>query len=138
MSFYASTATFFFAPLWRMGPRCSSAETQVCHRSYIIAARKNVRVKLEKKSLFPAYFGTLLFYTLISSNTTLRCMFAQGRKDGWTNADHYYITPSLRGGGQKGYTGWIYTFIQTRNNRVQTYGWPTLGQTDLRTNEPSD
>jgi hypothetical protein len=30
---------FFFAPLWRMGPRCSSAETQVCHRSYIIAAR---------------------------------------------------------------------------------------------------
>jgi hypothetical protein len=24
-----------------MGPRCSSAETQVCHRSYIIAARSN-------------------------------------------------------------------------------------------------
>jgi hypothetical protein len=23
-----------------MGPRCSSAETQVCHRSYIIAARE--------------------------------------------------------------------------------------------------
>jgi hypothetical protein len=38
VSFYVSTATFFFAPLWRMGPRCSSAETQVCHRSYIIAA----------------------------------------------------------------------------------------------------
>ena len=38
MSFYVSTATFFFAPLWWMGPRCSSAETQVCHRSYIIAA----------------------------------------------------------------------------------------------------
>jgi hypothetical protein len=50
-------------------------------------------------------------------------MFAQGRKDRRTNADHYYVTPSLRGGGQKGYTGWIYTFIQTRNNRVQTYGW---------------
>ena len=48
-----------------------------------------------------------------------------GRKDGRTSADHYYITPSLRGGGQKGYTGWIYTF---RNSRVQTYGWPTLGQ----------
>ena len=31
-------------------------------------------------------------------------MFAQGRKDGRTNADHYYVTPSLRGGGQKGYT----------------------------------
>ena len=29
---------FFFAPLSRMGPRCSSAETQVCHGSYIIAA----------------------------------------------------------------------------------------------------
>ena len=25
-----------------MGPRCSSAETQVCHRSYIIAARLSV------------------------------------------------------------------------------------------------
>ena len=24
-----------------MGPRCSSAETQVCHRSYIIAASMN-------------------------------------------------------------------------------------------------
>jgi hypothetical protein len=24
-----------------MGPLCSSAETQVCHRSYIIAARVN-------------------------------------------------------------------------------------------------
>ena len=31
----------FLAPLWRMGPRCSSAETQVCRRSYIIAARYN-------------------------------------------------------------------------------------------------
>ena len=61
-----------------------------------------------------------------------------GRKNGRTNADHYYVTPSLCGGGQKGYTGWIYTFIQTRNNRVQTYGWPTLGQTDLRTNGSSD
>jgi hypothetical protein len=30
----------------------------------------------------------------------------------------------------------INTFIQTRNNRVQTYGWPTLRQTNLRTNEP--
>ena len=37
MSFSVSTATFF-SPLWRMGRRCSSAETQVCHRSYIIAA----------------------------------------------------------------------------------------------------
>ena len=36
---------FFFAPLWRMGPRCSSAETQVCHRSYIIAARYRPTLK---------------------------------------------------------------------------------------------
>ena len=62
-----------------------------------------------------------------------------GRKDGRTNADHYYVTPSLRGGGQKRVYGLnIYTFIQTRNNSVQTYGWPTLGQTNLRTNGPSD
>ena len=46
MSFYVSTATFFFAPLWRMGPRCSSAETQVCHRSYIIAASKRYVILL--------------------------------------------------------------------------------------------
>jgi hypothetical protein len=31
-------------------------------------------------------------------------MFAQGRNDGRTNADYYYATPSLRGGGQKGHT----------------------------------
>ena len=42
MSFYVSTATFLFAPLSWMGPRCSSAETQVCHRSYIIAARLTI------------------------------------------------------------------------------------------------
>ena len=29
-------------------------------------------------------------------------MFAQGRKDGWTNADHYYVTSLLRGGDKKG------------------------------------
>jgi hypothetical protein len=29
-------------------------------------------------------------------------MFAQGQKDGRKNADHYYVTPSLRSGGQKG------------------------------------
>jgi hypothetical protein len=31
-------------------------------------------------------------------------MFAQGRTDE-RHADHYYVTPSLRSGGQKGYTG---------------------------------
>jgi hypothetical protein len=29
-------------------------------------------------------------------------------------------------------------FIPKRHHRVQWYGWPTLGQTDLRTNGPSD
>ena len=29
-----------------MGPRCSSAETQVCHRSYIIAARPQCAIFL--------------------------------------------------------------------------------------------
>jgi hypothetical protein len=35
-----------------MGPRCSSAETQVCHRSYIIAAivcGEGKKLKKEKK-----------------------------------------------------------------------------------------
>jgi hypothetical protein len=27
-----------------MGPRCSSAETQVCHRSYIIAATEEAEI----------------------------------------------------------------------------------------------
>ena len=56
---------------------------------YLIHVEKNVRVKLEKKIILACNFGTLLFYTLMSSNTTLKCMFAQGRKDGWTNADHH-------------------------------------------------
>ena len=47
MSFYVSTATFFLLHCdeWE-GPRCSSAETQVCHRSYIIAARVRVTLSL--------------------------------------------------------------------------------------------
>ena len=69
-----------------------------------ITCRKNVRVKLEKQIIISCNLGTLLFYTLISSNTTLIYMFAQGREDGRTNKDHYYVTPSLRSGGQKGYT----------------------------------
>jgi hypothetical protein len=44
----------------------------------ILHVGKNVRVKLEKKIIISCNFGTLLFYTLISSNTTLRYMFAQG------------------------------------------------------------
>ena len=65
----------------------------------ILHVGKNILVVLEKNHYF------LQFRYLISSNTTLRYMFAQGRKDGWMNADHYYVTPSLRGGGQKGYAG---------------------------------
>jgi hypothetical protein len=30
-------------------------------------------------------------------------MFAQGRKDERTNADHYYVTPSLRGENKRVY-----------------------------------
>ena len=62
MSFYVSTATFFFAPLWRMGPRCSSAETQVCHRSYIIAARVHIArslVSWERGANPPFHIGPL-------------------------------------------------------------------------------
>ena len=33
-----------------MGPRCSSAETQVCHRSYIIAASPKLKAKLKVDS----------------------------------------------------------------------------------------
>jgi hypothetical protein len=36
--FLCFNCNIYFAPLWRMGPRCSSAETKVCHRRYIIAA----------------------------------------------------------------------------------------------------
>ena len=38
---------------------------------------KNVRVKLEKKNCF-LQFRYFVVYTLISSSTTLRYMFAQG------------------------------------------------------------
>jgi hypothetical protein len=41
--FLCFNCNFFFVPLWRMGPRCSSAETQVCHRSYIIAATPTLK-----------------------------------------------------------------------------------------------
>ena len=64
-------------------------------------------------------------------------MFAQGRKDG---RQKQTITMSLRRFAKGDTKGIIEknTFIQTRNNRVQMYGWPTLGHTDPRTNEPSD
>ena len=43
-----------------MGPRCSSAETQVCHRSYIIAAKV---MRENNFILFPQY--NILFPQLI-------------------------------------------------------------------------
>ena len=60
-----------------------------------------------------------------------------GRTDGRTNAG---ITMSLRrfaAGDKKGI--WVeYIRLFKPEITVQTYGWPTLGQTDLRTNGPSD
>ena len=44
----------------------------------ILHVGKNVRVKLEKKIIISCNFCNLLFYTLISSNTTLRYISAQG------------------------------------------------------------
>ena len=43
----------------------------------ILHVGKNVQVKLEKKIIISCNFGTLLFYTLIYSNTTLRYTFLQ-------------------------------------------------------------
>ena len=59
----------FCAPLWRMGPRCSSAETQVCHRSYIIAAmisqerRKDWEV-FTTSGTYPWSFVTQIFHNV--------------------------------------------------------------------------
>ena len=61
MSFYVSTATFFFAPLWRMGPRCSSAETQVCHRSYIIAATENPKKTTDLSQVTDKLYHIMLY-----------------------------------------------------------------------------
>jgi hypothetical protein len=60
----------------------------------ILHVGKNVQVKLEKHIIISCYFGTLFFYTLISSNTTLRYMSAQGRKDGrgfWNHITHVIV-----------------------------------------------
>ena len=35
-----------------MGPRCSSAETQVCHRSYIIAAKSKEELQAALNSMY--------------------------------------------------------------------------------------
>ena len=50
-----------FTPLWRMGPNCSSAETPVCHRSYIIAARVRVALSLVFCVMFYRSSLVLLF-----------------------------------------------------------------------------
>jgi len=46
-----------------MGPRCSSAETQVCHRSYIIAARYNPY----QKGMSATCFGQMKYTTLCNT-----------------------------------------------------------------------
>jgi hypothetical protein len=58
---------FYFAPLWRIGPRCSSAETQVCHRSYIIAARLS-----QAKQLY-IFFNLYPSYTAQGTNFLCTC-----------------------------------------------------------------
>jgi hypothetical protein len=60
--------------------------------------------------------------------------YSDGRTDGRTHLPLLCHSVASRRGTKRVYGLNIYTFIQTRNNRVQTYGWPTLGQTDLRTN----
>ena len=90
----------------------------------ILHVGKNVRVKLEKKIIISCNLGTLLFYTLISSNTTLRYMFAQGRK----NEHRPLLCHSVasRRGTKRVYGLNIYVWVaDIRTN-------------DLRTNEPSD
>ena len=52
-----------------MGPRCSSAETQVCHRSYVIAA---IYTQVKKKKFLIAilvYNTGTNFYSSIVYNT---------------------------------------------------------------------
>ena len=45
-----------------MGPRCSSAETQVCHRSYIIAANTRPASLLERAVMLEISILTVLLY----------------------------------------------------------------------------
>ena len=47
-----------------MGPRCSSAETQVCHRSYIIAARGHM-----------SYLRCLCLFAYSGGQHILCCVF---------------------------------------------------------------
>ena len=62
-----------------MGPRCSSAETQVCHRSYIIAARFDAQRNILYCSLLAANvhidLNTLLFESQIYNIDTNRHVF---------------------------------------------------------------
>ena len=56
--FLCFNCNLFFAPLWRMGPLCSSAETQVCHRGYIIAAKNSGRRSFSMCGIsYDAYYG---------------------------------------------------------------------------------
>jgi hypothetical protein len=57
---------FFLLHCEGMGPRCSSAKTQVCHRSYIIAATCACAVVKDKvnclfKWLYLLYHGQFYF-----------------------------------------------------------------------------
>jgi hypothetical protein len=53
-----------------MGPSCSSAETQVCHRSYIIAARFNTDNKMIHTDLL---LNIESMYKMFSERNLLAC-----------------------------------------------------------------
>jgi hypothetical protein len=54
-----------------MGPRCSSAETQVCHRSYIIAARGRHTFFITVKELFPIVLAVEIWGQTLSNHKVL-------------------------------------------------------------------
>jgi hypothetical protein len=68
-------------------------------------------------------------------------MCSQSYSDGRTDGRTQTITMSLRrfaAGDKKGIRVEYIRLFKPEITRVQTYGWATLGQTDLRTNGPSD
>jgi hypothetical protein len=64
-----------------MGPRCSSAETQVCHRSYIIAARILQIQKTRTTPYHPASNGQVERYNNLILQT-IRC-FIKRQQNRW-------------------------------------------------------
>jgi hypothetical protein len=70
-----------------MGPRCSSAETQVCHRSYIIAAMQDFldrRLLLTRKLLNQGFL-------LVKLKSSLRKFY--GRHHDLVDRDRISVSP---------------------------------------------